>query len=104
MFVGSGSKQKTPEKLIGFTTIDSIVAFVYPESNVEIDTIFPNETNEYQFVYDSDTITIENLFLPMFPEPDEKDIETLKIIADTPYLYYKKQTLAIAIRMEISSA
>ena len=75
---------------------DFLQKLIYANTNVEVDTI-AEQTNLTEFVYDGDSIVLENLFVPLLADYEENGKGEYKKVLDTPQLRYnnKRWTLPL---------
>ncbi len=95
--IGGCEAKKKPAKQ-GFATINELLKTVYPRLP-KIDTVSLT-TNQTAFVYNGDSIVINRLFVPLFPEYEADDSGKNIAIVDTPNVVYrgKRWTLPLSLQ------
>lgn len=92
--------KKQPDKQ-GFATIADLLATVltteYPQ--LPIDTISLT-TNQTAFVYNGDSIVINHLFVPLFPEYEVDDSGKNIAIVDTPNVSYRGKNWMLPLNLQ----
>ncbi|KAB2915171.1 MAG: hypothetical protein F9K23_11795 [Bacteroidetes bacterium] len=87
---------KQPDKQ-GFDTIMGLLKTMYPQP--PIDTISLT-TNQTAFVYHNDSIVINHLFVPLFPEYESDDKGKNTAIVDTPIVSYKEKKWELPLSLQ----
>lgn len=87
---------KQPEKQ-GFATIMGLLKTMYPQP--QIDTISLT-TNQTAFVYHNDSIVINHLFVPLFPDYEVDDNGENTAIVDTPTVSFKEKKWVLPLSLQ----
>lgn len=87
---------KQPEKQ-GFATIMGLLKTMYLQP--QIDTISLT-TNQTAFVYHNDSIVINHLFVPLFPDYESDDNGENTAIVDTPTISFKEKKWVLPLSLQ----